>query len=298
MSGQRNLWDTANITGLLGSESGASPSVKPGGPTIDPSGPGVARVSLSPRQAKEAGLLMIATSGPRGSGSSTSADLGFCLANRLRPVTASLGSTLFKLTWKERVTPSGRSISALRASALRTSGSGFGSWPSPRAGESKGGEYSDSEKAIQRFLDPRRNNDLNEAAHLASWGTPKGTDGSGGRTTETKGGGNVHLDRQARLSGWATPASQEPGGTPEQHLARKVACAERGIQMGSSAVTHLSLQAQLTASGETPSGSGAEMKSGGQLNPALSRWLQGLPPEWCDCAVTAMQSIQQSRERS
>jgi hypothetical protein len=47
-------------------------------------------------------------------------------------------------------------------------------------------------------------------------------------------------------SGWPSQSAQEPGGTAEQHLARKRACVERGIQMGCNAVTHLSLAAQLT----------------------------------------------------
>ena len=35
-----------------------------------------------------------------------------------------------------------------------------------------------------------------------------------------------------------------------------------------------------------------------QLNPHFSRWLSGFPPEWCDCAVTAMQSFPKSQRRS
>ena len=61
--------------------------------------------------------------GPNSTASLPPSDLSQCLANKLRAKTALLGSTLFALTWKQRVTPSGRSIPALRASGRRTSGS-------------------------------------------------------------------------------------------------------------------------------------------------------------------------------
>src|SRR5580693_3304548 len=103
--------------------------------------------SLSPRQASLSGLLTSGTSGPSGSISSSSASLQLSLANRLHRSPALRGSTLFKLTWKVRITPSGRPISALRASALRTSGSDCGSWPSPSA---SGFEAQDAEWLRQR----------------------------------------------------------------------------------------------------------------------------------------------------
>lgn len=201
------LPDTHNTISSPASAFGPSRSGKSDGPTIAQSGPAPARASLSARQAKQAGLLTSGTCGPRSTILSESAALQSSLASRLRAKTASLGSTLYRLTWKERVTPSGRSIPALRASALRTSDKGSTSertgwptpmagtpaqkgyneagnndssrktvalvsgWPTPAAKIKAGGEYSDPDKAMARALGPHAN-DLRDFAQMVGWPTP------------------------------------------------------------------------------------------------------------------------------
>jgi hypothetical protein len=55
---------------------------------------------------------------------------------------------------------------------------------------------------------------------------------------------SAHRTSVNACTGWATPASHEAGGTPEQFLARKVKAVSNGAKLGVS-LTSLSLQAQL-----------------------------------------------------
>lgn len=108
MSGQLSMFDlltlpaTASAISSPASVGGRSPCGLPAGPTTGPSGPAPAPASPSARQAKEAGLLTSGTFGRSGTISSESAVLQSSLASRLRARTASAGSTLYRLTWKDR----------------------------------------------------------------------------------------------------------------------------------------------------------------------------------------------------
>lgn len=146
---------THNATSSQESASGRSPFAAPAGQMIDLFGPVPVLANLSARQARDLDLLMSGTCGRPGTTSSGSAALQKSLASRLRMVADSLGSTLYKLTWKKRATPSGLSICALRASVLRTSGSDCGSWPTPTTRDWRDGGGDPLQRGGKRTLGAR-----------------------------------------------------------------------------------------------------------------------------------------------
>mgnify|MGYP003520120273 FL=1 len=335
------------------------------------------------------------TSGTYGllpTGSLSSAALQSSLASRLRAKTASLGSTLYKLTWKERATPSGRSIPALRASARPTSDKGSigpeSGWPTTTVQDSaSSGAYGYNGQNFMTLTDaarmagwvttttrdwkdggadikPRadgseRFDQLPRQANLAGWNTARATDGSNGGPNQAGGAlpadaalagwptptvGNakgsqsfeglsstgqtpdgrkvaVALPHLASMAGWPTPQSHDVtrrGNTNADHhhfphdLPNMPNMAEmldfeqtNGVfRMGPERRENIGYAkwpygpARLTVSGDLLIGSTAAMASGGQLNPGLSRWLMGLPPEWDASGVSAMQSLRPQRKPS
>lgn len=324
-----------NVTSSPGSASGLTLSVEPDGQMNFLSGLEAAPASHSATQGSKKDSTTSATFGPSGSASSLSAVLQSSLANRLQA--RSTGSILYRLTWKDRVTPSRRAICALRASAARTSGSASTSpersgWPTASSRD-----WKDTPGMATTGTNPdgttrTRLDQLPRVAGLSGWPTPDAQCfnlGSNLETTQARrdrlkekhgnsNGAGLVIATAAHLAGWPTPTSLERNAGPEtiakRREFRKRNANQSNVPMYLNEAAQITVDAELAeAMGHTVTTAGpmrlcldgtlltgcsAGMESGGRLNPAHSRWLMRLPPEWDACAPTETRSTRKRQPSS
>ena len=319
MSEQMTLWDTRSAISSRGLADGPTRCGLPDGPTTAPFGPALAPASHSAQQAQDEESTTSGTCGPSLPASSVSARLQSALESRLRQRLAGRGSPLYALTWKAWAMESGPPICALRARALRTSGSGCSGWPTPITNDATGSTHSyggtNPDGSRVHCLK------LPGAARLVGWPTPCQQDGPNGGPSQ----GADRLPGAAALAGWSTPDTCKGGTGPSQLERNSMRIQDQALLVGWSTPaardwkdsaspealirameapggqSNLPRQAATLARlehGGASIGLPAPMESRGQLNPAHSRWVMGYPLGWDACAATVTRSSRKSPRSS
>ena len=143
-------------------------------------------------------------------------------------------------------------------------------WPTPKASEAQ--KDSRTPKGALKEVERNKGPSVSAVAQVAGWPTPKTND--------------VNQSRTSNPQAYSRRQHERPN--PSSDLANFA-------QDYAAADTHQPMR--LTADGTLLTGSSAGMESGGQLNPAHSRWLMGYPVAWCQAAIQAMRDMPKQRKK-
>lgn len=322
--------DTGSAISSLGSVVGLSLFDWLDGQTPETFGPEVVPANRTRRPVKGSETTTPAISGPTSSASPASVALSASLASKLKARFGTDGSTVFVQTWKEKVTPAGRSYWAHTASVRRTSANDSSglpiNWPTPRTptggsesaerkqelgrAESGGGGTPLAGQAAQTlngWATPRAedaDSSRKTVSLLTGWSTPasrdwKDTPGMATEAVNPDGSERTRLDQLPRqaalLAPWTTPVANDNGYPGPRRL-------KQDRQTRDPSVTgsyRTALHDQVGLTGPTPESSSAATAKPVlyRLNPFFSLWLMGYPVAWGFSGVRAMQSVRK-RPRS
>lgn len=303
-----------------------------GGPTTASCGPAAPRASRSPSRVNEKPRMTIGTCGPTSFASSVPDGPLSSWENRLRRRLARTGSTECLLTWKQRTTPAGRSLSQLVPSTRPIAGIDSGLWPTPMAHEARlgyqrrRGDTKGSQESLTTVV-VNVSAPLDDPRIAGLWPTPtasladKGVRSTEGAIREAARNHGPDLAAVTAAALWATPTSLAPaknGNNEAGNSAGLVAIRshvlatwptpknsdhrggmpQRWKGEQSLGGRRSNLNDAAAAHGMAPDGSSAmTANTVGSLNPAFVCWLMGFLPEWDACAPTAMPSSRKSRPK-
>ena len=318
----QTLKTSRNATSLPESVDGATHCNSQGGNQLDLFGQEVHPVSPSQSPEIKEDKMMNATSGLTSSISSASANLQSFLASKLPRQLEQSGSMIYKLTWKQKVTPRQWQYCQLVASAHRTKGNDSSSWPTPM--------HTDGTKACNRYREsfqnglgaiastvtfwptpstqdnpqvrgegkaanaPTRGTTLGGAARMVQpWATPTVRDykNTGNLENYIFGSptGRIRADSTSTqaylISHWPSPIAVDYENSPSQEYFEKTKRNPMTNQLRDAAVHGMSIA-------ETES----TVKY--QLNPRFSLWLMGYPIEWAYCGERVTPSSRKSQRKS